>query len=69
MDVEGSYEVLLRLKYLWSTSIFENETTALLKHFEICTEMHFVSLSFIKWKKYYNFTFDDAFKMYCCALC
>ena len=37
--------------------------------FEICTDMHFVSLFFSKWKKHYNLPFDDTFKMYCCALC
>ena len=36
--------------------------------FEICSEMHFVSLFFSKWKKH-NLPFEDTFKMYCCALC
>ena len=27
--------------------IFDNETMTLLKHFEICTEMYFVSLYFL----------------------
>ena len=35
--------------------ICDNETMALLLNFfEICTEMHFVSLFFSKWKKHYN---------------
>ena len=30
--------------------------------------MHFVSLYFLKLTKYYNLTFNDTFKIYCCAL-
>ena len=47
VEFEGSYEVLLRHKYFWST-YFDNETTALLKFFEISTEMHFVSIFFLQ---------------------
>ena len=43
---------------------FGNETTALLKIFDIFMETHFVSLFF----KYYNLTFDDTFKMRYCPL-
>ena len=50
--------------------ICDNETTALLLiFFEICTDMHFVSLFFSKWKKHYNLPFGGTFKMYCFALC
>ena len=40
------------MKFYYVTNIFDlhtfdNETTALLKFFEICTEMHFVSLFFL----------------------
>ena len=43
MDFEVSYEVLLRQKYfILDLHTFDNETTALLKCFEISTEMQFV---------------------------
>ena len=62
------------MKFYYATNIsdlhtVDNETTALLKIFEISKEMHFVSLFFSKWKKYSNLTFDHTFKMYYCALC
>ena len=47
--------------------IFDNKTADLLIFFEICTEMHFVSLFFLN-EKNITFRFDDTFKMYCCAL-
>ena len=54
---------------IFDLKIFDNERLVVSKVFEICTEIYFFSLFFLKWKKYYNFTFDDTFKMYCCALC
>ena len=62
------------MKFYYVTNIFDlhtfnNETTGLLKLFEILTEMHFASLLFSKWKNYYNLTFDWTFQMYFCALC
>ena len=55
IDFESSNEVLLRHKN-FDLQIFDSQMTALLKVFEICTEI-------------YNLLFDDTFKMYCCALC
>ena len=60
--------------FYYVTNIFDlhickNETATLLIFFEICTDMHFVSLFFSKWKQHYNLPVDDTFKMYCCALC
>ena len=46
MDFECTQEVLIRHKYFQSTRFYK-ETTALLNFFEICTEMHFVSLFFL----------------------
>ena len=58
------------MKFHYVTDMFDlhtfgNEKTALLKMFEISTEMYFVSLFFSKWKKYYNLTFDNTLKMCC----
>ena len=50
MDFEGSYEVLLCHKYFWSTYLWQWNDGPF-KFFEICKEMHFVSLFFSKWKK------------------
>ena len=50
MGFEGSYEVILRTNIL-DLQIFENETTALIKFFEICTKMHFFSLYFFSMKE------------------
>ena len=47
MDFEGSQEILLRHN-IFDLHIFNNETAALLNLFEICMEMHFVSLFFLK---------------------
>ena len=62
--------LLMRLYYVINISdlhIFDDETTALLKIFENCTEMHFASLFFLNER---NITTTyDRFKMYCCALC
>ena len=76
-------EIILRLHLYWP--IKENFCVISLKvlraailwdivarihgFFEICTDMHFVSLFFLKWKKHCNLPFDDTFTMYCCALC
>ena len=49
--------------------IYTFVTMKLLNFFEICTDMHFVSLFFSKWKKHYNLPFGGTFKMYCFALC
>ena len=62
------------MKFFYVTNIFDlqafdNETTALLNFFEISSETHFISLFFFRSKKYYSPTFDDTFKMYCCASC
>ena len=46
MDFDCTQEVLIRHKYFQSTRFYK-ETTALLNFFEICTEMHFVSLFFL----------------------
>ena len=64
--------VLSNFYYVTNTldvHICNNETATILIFFEICTDMHFVSLFFSKWKQRYNLPFDDTFKMYCCALC
>ena len=45
MDFEGSDEVLVRHN-IFDLDSFDSETTALLKVFEIWTEMHFLSLVF-----------------------
>ena len=50
MGFEGSYEVILRTN-IFDLQIFENETTALIKFFEICTKMHFFSLYFFSMKE------------------
>ena len=42
----GSYEVLLRQKYFWSTHFWQ-WNDFLLKCFEVCSEMHLVSLLFL----------------------
>ena len=46
MDFEGPYEVLY-VTNIFDLHTFDNEATALLKFFEISTEMHFVSLLFL----------------------
>ena len=43
MDLERSYEVLLRHKYFCDVHTYESERTAPLKIFEISTEIHFLS--------------------------
>ena len=35
------------VRYIFDLDTFDNERTALLNFFEICTEMHFVSLFFL----------------------
>ena len=62
------------MKFYYVTNIFDlhtfdNETTALLKTLEISAEMQFVSLFFLNEKSIAKLTFDDTFKMCCCALC
>ena len=57
------------MKFYFITNIFDNKTADLLIFFEICTEMHFVSLFFLNEKNIITFRSDDTFKMYCCALC
>ena len=41
MDLESSYEILIHHRY-FDLQIFDYETTALLKFFKFCTEIHFV---------------------------
>ena len=53
---------------IFDLCIFDNKTADLLIFFEICTEMHFVSLFFLNEKNIITFRSDDTFKMYCCAL-
>ena len=68
MDFEGSYEVLLRHIYFWSTHFWQWNNCLL----KILGNLHRDTFSFFifsKWKKYYNHTFDDMFKMCCCTLC
>ena len=63
----GFYEVLLRHKHFWSTNFWRWNDGP----FKIFLNFHgnsFCLFIFSKWKKYYNLTFDDTFKMYCCAL-
>ena len=48
---------------------FDNETTVLLKFFEISTEMHFVSLFFLNKRNITTSLLMINFKMYCGALC
>ena len=52
---------------IFDLHIFDNETTALLKFFQISTEMHFVSLFFLNER---NIT-TSLLMMHskCCALC
>ena len=52
IDFESSWEVLHVIN-IFALHIFDNETTAIINLFEICTEMHFVSLFFLK---EWNFT-------------
>ena len=59
------------MRFYYITNIFDlhtsgKETTALLKFFWNLHGMHFVSFFFSKWRKYYNLTFDETFKIYCC---
>ena len=62
MDFEGSYEALLRHKYFWSTYFWQQNDGP----FNIFSNFHgnaFCFFNFSEVKKYYNLTFDDAFKM------
>ena len=64
MDFESSYEVLLRDKYFWSTYFWQWNDDP----FNFFWNFHwnlFCFFIFSKWKRYYNLTFDDAFKIYC----
>ena len=51
------------MKFYFITNIFDNKTADLLIFFEICTEMHFVSLFFLNEKNIITFRSDDTFKM------
>ena len=62
------------MKFYYVTNIFDlhtvdNETTTLLKFFEILTEMHFVSLLFLNKRNITTSLLMIHFKMHCCALC
>ena len=62
------FEVLLRHESLWSTNFWQWNDSS----FKTFWSLHwnaFCFFIFSKWKKYYNLTFDDTFKMYCCWLC
>ena len=68
MDFEGSNEGLLRHRYFWSTYFWRWNDGP----FKSFWNFHGNALCFFNFstlKKYYNLTFDDIFKMYCCALC
>ena len=68
MDFEGSFEVLLCRLYFWSIYFWQWNYGP----FNFFWNFHgnaFCFFIFSKWKKYYNLTFDDTFKIYCCALC
>ena len=67
IDFESSYEVLLCHKYFWSTYFWQWNDGP----FKIFSNFHgnvFCFFIFSEWKKYYNLTFDDAFKMLCIML-
>ena len=49
IDFEGSDEVLY-VTSIFDLHIFDNEMTALLKYFEICPKIHFVSLFFLAYE-------------------
>ena len=68
MDFERSNKVLQRLKYFWST-YFRQGNNDPFKNFWNFHRNVFCFFIFSKWKKYYNLTFDDTFKICCCALC
>ena len=61
-------KVLLCHKYFWSIH-FRQWNDSPFKFFLNLQGNTFCFFTFSKWKKYYNFTFDDIFKMYRCALC
>ena len=67
MAFEGSYEVLLRHKYFWSTHFWEWNGSPL-KDFWNFHGNAFCFSIFSKWKKYFKLLFKNTFKMYCCAL-
>ena len=46
--IKGSYMKFFYVTNIFDLDIFDNETASLLKFLEICTEMHFVSLFFLK---------------------
>ena len=66
MDSEGSYELLLIHKYFWSTNFWQWNDGPL-KWFEICTEMHFISLFFLNERNIAT-SIWWYIKMYWCAL-
>ena len=53
------FEIILHHKYFWSTNIWQcHDGSFILLYFilfEICIEMHFISLFFSKWKKWSTF--------------
>ena len=62
MDFEGSYKVLPRHKYFWSKHFRQWNDDP----FKMFWNLRGNALSFFifsKWKRYYNFAFDDTFKM------
>ena len=67
MNFEGSNRECSS-KYFWST-FFWQRNDGLLQVFWNFHGNAFCFFILFKWKKYYNLTFRDTFKMYCCALC
>ena len=61
MDFEGSYEVLLPHKYIWSAYLWQWNDSPLKSFWNF--QGNAFCFFFSKWKKHYNFTFDT-FKMY-----
>ena len=62
MDFESSNKALLHHKYFWSTYFWQMNDGP----FKNLWNLHknvFCFFIFSKWKKCYNLTFDDAFKI------
>ena len=64
-DFEGSYKILLHHKYFWSTYFWQWNDGP----FNNFWNFHGNAFSFFitTWFQYYNLTFDDTFKTYCCG--
>ena len=69
--VKNEFQIPMKFYYVTSIfdqHIFDNETTVFLFFLDLPRNV-FCFIIFSKCKKYCNFYFDDAFKIYCCALC